>query len=105
MNKVPSAEFLEMSHPIATMKWQLPVVPKTTGGRGSLFGGAGLAAGIVALEQATEKPVIWATGQYLSLTQQPVTLDLEVPEHPVLQIPGRYHRQGTRRMGVPQSRP
>lgn len=60
------------------MKWRLPVVPKTTGGRGSLFGGAGLAAGIVALEQATEKPVVWATGQYLALTQQPVMLDLEV---------------------------
>lgn len=67
-----------MAHPVATMKWQLPVVPKTTGGRGSLFGGAGLAAGIVALEQASKKPVIWATGQYLAVTQQPVTLDLEV---------------------------
>lgn len=79
-----------MSHPIASMKWQLPVVPKTTGGRGSLFGGAGLAAGIVALEQATEKPVIWATGQYLSLTQQPVTLDLEV----LLPAIGRNITQG-----------
>ena len=78
MGKIPSADFLEMSHPVATMRWQLPVVPKTTGGRDSLFGGAGLAAGIVALEQATGKPVIWATGQYLSLTRQPVMLDLEV---------------------------
>ncbi len=90
MSKISSAEFLEMSHPVASMKWQLPVVPKTTGGRGSLFGGAGLAAGIVALEQATEKPVIWATGQYLSLTQQPVTLDLEV----LLPAVGRNVTQG-----------
>lgn len=90
MPKISSAEFLEMSHPIASMKWQLPVVPKTTGGRGSLFGGAGLAAGIVALEQATEKPIIWATGQYLSLTQQPVTLDLEV----ILPARGRNVTQG-----------
>ena len=67
-----------MGHPIATMKWQLPVVPKTTGGMGSLFGGVGLAAGIVALEQATEKPAVWASGQYLAITQQPTTLDLEV---------------------------
>ena len=59
MPKISSADFLEMNHPVATMKWQLPVVPKTTGGRGSLFGGAGLAAGIVALEQATEKPIVW----------------------------------------------
>ncbi|MBT6893234.1 MAG: thioesterase family protein, partial [Gammaproteobacteria bacterium] len=47
MPKLSSADFLEMRLPVATMKWQLPVVPKTTGGRGSLFGGAGLAAGIV----------------------------------------------------------
>lgn len=78
MSKISSAEFLEMSHPVASMQWKLPVVPKTTGGLGSLFGGAGLAAGVVALEQATEKPLVWATGQYLSITQQPVTLDLEV---------------------------
>ena len=78
MKKISSAEFLEMSHPVASMKWRLPVVPRTTGGRGSLFGGVGLAAGVVALEQASEKPVIWATGQYLALTQQPVTLELEV---------------------------
>ena len=78
MEKISSAEFLEMSHPVASMQWKLPVVPKTTGGMGSLFGGVGLAAGIVALEQASGKPVIWATGQYLSITQQPVMLDLEV---------------------------
>lgn len=88
--KISSAEFLKMSHPVSTMQWKLPVVPKTTGGRGSLFGGVGLAAGIVALEQATGKPAIWATGQYLSLTQQPVTLDLEV----VLPAVGRSVTQG-----------
>ena len=78
MSKVFTTDFLEVSHPVATMKWELPVEPKTTGGRGSLFGSAGLAAGIVALERTTGKPIVWATGQYLSITQQPVTLDIEV---------------------------
>ncbi|MFT5014844.1 MAG: acyl-CoA thioesterase-2 [Planctomycetaceae bacterium] len=90
MNKISCAEFLEISHPVASMQWKLPVVPKTTGGRGSLFGGIGLAAGIVTLEQATEKPIVWATGQYLSITQQPVMLDLEV----VLPAIGRNVTQG-----------
>lgn len=36
------------------------------GGRGSLFGGCGLAAGVVALEGSADRPVVWATGQYLS---------------------------------------
>lgn len=90
MTRITTAEFLEMSHPVDTMKWRLPVVPKTTGGGGSLFGGAGLAAGIVALEQATGMPIRWATGQYLALTQQPVTLDLEV----ILPARGRHVTQG-----------
>jgi acyl-CoA thioesterase len=72
------AEFLALSHPTGTQRWQLALTPNVSGGRGSLFGGAGLAAGIVALQQATGKPVIWATGQYLALTQPDETLDLEV---------------------------
>ena len=89
-SKISSAAFLEMSHPVGTLQWRLPVVAKTTGGRGSLFGGAGLAAGGVALEQATGKAIIWATGQYLSITQQPAVLDLEV----MLPAVGRNVTQG-----------
>ncbi|MEH6556173.1 MAG: thioesterase family protein [Oceanicoccus sp.] len=88
--KISSTEFLNLGHPVDTHRWELPITADLTGGRGSLFGGAGLAAGIVALEQATEKPVIWATGQYLSLIQQPVTLDLEV----TLPAVGRNVSQG-----------
>lgn len=88
--KISSAEFLDLKHPVDTLKWRLPVIEKTTGGKGSLFGGVGLAAGIVALEQATGKPVVWATGQYLSITQQPVILDLEV----LLPAIGRNVTQG-----------
>ena len=52
VTKISCADYLEMSHPVASMQWKLPVNEKTSGGGGSLFGGAGLAAGIVALEQA-----------------------------------------------------
>lgn len=90
VTKISCADYLDMSHPVASMQWQLPVNEKTSGGGGSLFGGAGLAAGIVALEQATDKPVIWASGQYLSLTQQPAVLDLEV----LLPAVGRHVIQG-----------
>ncbi|HSG90206.1 MAG TPA: thioesterase family protein [Pseudomonadales bacterium] len=84
------AEFLSLTHPRESMHWALDVTAKLTGGRGSLFGGVGLAAGVVALQQATGKPVIWATGQYLSITQQPVTIDLEV----LLPAVGRNVTQG-----------
>lgn len=48
------------------------------GGRGSLFGGAGLAAGVAALEMATGKPVVWATGQYVAVTAAGDMIDLDV---------------------------
>lgn len=76
--KQPTHAFLNMTGPGKPGQWQLPVTSALTGGRGSLFGGVGLAAGICALEAASGKPVIWATGQYLAITQQPVTIDLEV---------------------------
>ncbi len=62
MHRRGSAEFLALTHPVDTLRWALKVDESMTGGRGSLFGGVGLAAGIVALEQVSGMPVIWATG-------------------------------------------
>ncbi len=88
--KMSCAEFLALDHPFDTQRWQLALTERMSGGRGSLFGGVGLAAGIVALERATGKPVIWATGQYLSLTRLGERLDLEV----ILPALGRNVVQG-----------
>ena len=85
-----SSEFLSLEHPSESLHWTLPVTARMTGGRGSLFGGVGLAAGVVALQQATGKPVVWATGQYLAITQQPVDLELRV----TLPAVGRNVTQG-----------
>lgn len=46
--------------------FRLPVVAGITAGGGFLFGGCGLGAAVVALEEITGRPVIWATAQYLS---------------------------------------
>jgi acyl-CoA thioesterase-2 len=48
------------------MRWFLPVTPAVSTPGRFLFGGCGLAAGIVAMEAATERPTIWASAQYLS---------------------------------------
>jgi acyl-CoA thioesterase len=88
--KQSCAAFLALEHPIDTQRWQLALTARVSGGRGSLVGGVGLAAGIVALEHATNKPVIWATGQYLSITRLDERLDLEV----ILPAIGRNVVQG-----------
>ena len=46
--------------------WEFVVSERTITPGKFLFGGCGLGAGLVALEEASERPTIWATAQYLS---------------------------------------
>lgn len=52
--------------------------PTLTTPGGFLFGGAGLAAGIEAMEAATRRPLVWASAQYLSYALPPSVVDLAV---------------------------
>jgi acyl-CoA thioesterase len=54
-----------------------------------LFGGAGMAAGLSAIEAATGRPTVWAAAQYLSYARpgQTLTLDVLVP------VNGKYTSQ------------
>ncbi len=70
--------FLGMEPAGDATAWRLKVVPSISTGGGFLFGGCGLAAGIVALEAATGRPLVWATAQYLSFARPPSVLDIDV---------------------------
>ncbi|WP_304176559.1 acyl-CoA thioesterase II [Phenylobacterium aquaticum] len=54
-----------------------------------MYGGIGLASAIAAMERTLDRPVIWATAQYLSYARPPsiVDLDVWVPVH------GKYNSQ------------
>ena len=54
-----------------------------------LFGGAGLAACIAALEAVTGRPAVWATAQYLTYARPGSVLDLDV----VVPVMGKYSAQ------------
>ncbi len=58
----------------------MPVVPELCSGLGTLFGGCGLGAAIEVLEQATGRPLVWATAQYLSFARPPSVLQLDATE-------------------------
>jgi len=81
MATVTTREFLGITRS-GTDVWELRIRRHILGGRsGSLFGGAGLAAGVVALEAASQRSVVWATCQFVATVAPPasVQLCLELP--------------------------
>ena len=72
-------DFLGMS-PIDDqgLHWEMDVVPGLSTPGEFLFGGCGLAAGIVAMEGASGRPTVWATAQYLSFAPTGSHLELDV---------------------------
>jgi acyl-CoA thioesterase-2 len=68
---------LEQS-PHHRFRWTMPVERQLCTSGGFLFGGCGLAASISALEGSSDRPLVWATGQYLSYATPGELLEVEV---------------------------
>jgi acyl-CoA thioesterase-2 len=74
-------------------RFQLRVTPQICVGHPDnlfMFGGAGLATGLAAIEAATGRPTVWAAAQYLSYARPDALLDVEV----VVPVSGKYTSQG-----------
>jgi acyl-CoA thioesterase II len=71
-------EFLALEPTEDPLRWRFPLHPGVMTARGALYGGAGLAAVIAALEATTGRPLVWATAQYLSFVRTRATLDVEL---------------------------
>ncbi len=59
-------------------RWVLPVQPGICTPGGFLFGGCALGAAVAAMEATTDRPVVWASCQYLSFATPSEVLDLDV---------------------------
>ena len=73
--------FLDLHATHNPHRWYLPLhegLCVGPAGRAFMFGGVGLAAAIEAMERTCERPVVWATAQYLSFARPPSVLDLDV---------------------------
>ena len=70
--------FLGMEPDGDTLHWRMRVVPQLTTPGNFLFGGCGLGAALVALEAASGRPTVWATGHYLSYALTDAELVWEV---------------------------
>ena len=82
-------EFLGLEATHNPHRWHFPVTPGLSTGGGFLFGGCGLGAAIAAMEGTTERPVVWATAQYLSYAQPGSVVDIDV----TIAVAGRQNTQ------------
>jgi acyl-CoA thioesterase len=70
--------FLGLEATADPLLWRLPVTPGVSTPGQFMFGGCGLAAGVAAMEHASDRPAIWATAQYLSYAPTGTVVDFEV---------------------------
>lgn len=78
MSGMSTAEFLGMIQH-GDRQWTVPIADRAVGGgRGSLFGGVGLAAGVAAMEAESGQPAVWATAQYIATMYNPSEMHLDV---------------------------
>lgn len=78
--------FFDLRSTHNTHRWFMPLTPEVCVGPPDnqfMFGGVGLAAAIESMERTCERPVVWATAQYLSYARpgSVVDLDVWVPAH------------------------
>lgn len=73
-------DFLGLQPTDDPMRWRFPLHPGVMTARGALYGGAGLAAVIAALEATTGRPLVWATAQYLTFVHELTTLEVELDQ-------------------------
>jgi acyl-CoA thioesterase len=71
-------EFLGLRATHNPHRWFLPVEKSLCVREGFLFGGCGLAAAVTALESTAQRPLVWATAQYLSFARPPSYVDIDV---------------------------
>ena len=75
---VDARTFLGIEATDDPLRWRLRVTPSVSTPGHFLYGGCGLAAGLVALEAASGRPTIWATAQYLTHAPTGSVVDWEV---------------------------
>src|SRR3954468_8632989 len=74
-HSMQSHSFLGLEPGRDALHWRLPVSTRLSTGGDFLFGGAGLSAGVAALEGSTGRPLVWATAQYLSFARPGSVVD------------------------------
>ena len=73
--RMDGSTFLGLAATHNPHRWVLPVRPSIATGHKFLFGGCGLAAAAEALQRTCERPLVWATAQYLAFAMVDEVVD------------------------------
>jgi len=73
-----AAEFLGLTPTHNPMRWYMPITEGISTRERFMFGGCGLGAAVSAMESVCDRPVAWATAQYLSFAMVDDIIDLDV---------------------------
>lgn len=73
-----SREFLGVVQTHDPTRWEIEVVPRLQTHGGFLWGGAGLASSVYAMEQMSGRQLVWATAQFLSHARPPEVMSIDV---------------------------
>jgi acyl-CoA thioesterase len=73
-----SREFLGVVQTHDPNRWEIEVVPRLQTHGGFLWGGAGLASSVYAMEQMSGRQLVWATAQFLSHARPPEVMSIDV---------------------------
>lgn len=87
-----STQFFDLQATHNPHRWYLPLTDAVCVGPPSnmfMYGGIGLASAIAAMERTCERPVVWATAQYLSYARPGSVVDLDV----WVPVAGKYNTQ------------
>src|SRR5580704_18953223 len=71
-------DFIGLTPTPDTSRWKLDVGPGALTPAGAVQGGAVFAAAVEAMEGAVERPLVWATGQYLTHLGHPADASVAV---------------------------
>ena len=76
--RVPIREFLALEPGDDQLHWRVEIQPRTLTYAGAMHGGALFATAVEALEGAIDRPLVWATAQYLHHAGPTGTIDIAI---------------------------
>jgi acyl-CoA thioesterase-2 len=71
-------EYVGLEPTNSSLRWELRIEPKHCSGHGTLFGGVGLGAAAIAAAEVAERPLVWATGQFVAQAVPGELLSMDV---------------------------